>query len=231
MRIFHGTNVGSVRKINEDSLLVLQNLFLVADGMGGHAAGEIASSLLVNTVKYYLSNKDNIDEFTLKDSIILANKIILEKARENPNYYGMGTTATIVSLKDDNAYFAHVGDSRLYLFRNNDLSQITEDHSYVASLLKKGAITEEEALNHPKKNYILRAVGVEENLEVDVGRLKLLKGDKLFLTTDGLVNCISKETLFDILSRDDIDPVDSMIKFALNSIAKDNITAIVTVYD
>ena len=231
MRVFQGTNAGSVRKTNEDSLLVSQNLFLVADGMGGHAAGEIASSLLVNTVNEFLTNRDNIDEFILKYSIILSNQIILKKAKENPDYYGMGTTATMAYLKYDTAYFAHVGDSRLYLFRNNSLSQITEDHSYVASLVKKGEITEEEALSHPKKNYILRAVGVEEKLEVDTGQFKLLKGDKLFLTTDGLINCISNETLSDILSRDDINPVDTMIKFALNSVAKDNITAIVTVYD
>lgn len=231
MQIFHGTNVGSVRKNNEDSLLVGENLFLVADGMGGHAAGEIASSLLVSTVKDFLNGKNDIDEVVLKDSIILSNKIILNKVKENPNYFGMGTTATMAYINDDKLYYAHVGDSRLYLFRNNSLSQITEDHTYVASLLKKGEITAEEALNHPKKNFILRAVGVEENIEVDTGQFKIFAGDKLFLTTDGLVNCISNDVLMQILSENDIDPVDTMIKYALNSIAKDNITGIVIVYE
>lgn len=231
MRVFQGTNIGSVRETNEDSLLVSQNLFLVADGMGGHAAGEIASSLLVDTVKNYLNDKDFIDEFILKDSITVANQVILNKVNENPNYYGMGTTATMCYIRDNTLYYAHIGDSRLYLFRNNMLKQITEDHSYVAELLKKGAITEEEALVHPKKNYILRAVGIEKNIIVDVGKFQLLNGDKLFLTTDGLINCISKEKIEEILSKDDIDPVDTMIKYALNTFAKDNITAIVTIYD
>ena len=224
MRIFQGTNVGTIRKTNEDSLFASQNVFLVADGMGGHVGGEIASSLLVETVKNFLQDKDYIDEITLKDSIVYANQIIWNKSRENPDYFGMGTTATLAYVKDDVAYYAHVGDSRLYLFRNNNLSQITEDHSYVASLVKNGVITEE-------RNYILRAVGVDENLDVDTGKFNLLKGDKLFLTTDGLVNCISDEMFKQILSSEDIDPVNIMIKYALSSIAKDNITAIVMVYD
>lgn len=235
MRIFQGTNVGSIRKTNEDSLFVAQNIFLVADGMGGHAAGEIASSLLVDTVKDFLTKKviekNYIDEYVLKESIVLANKVILKKVRENPEYYGMGTTATMAYINNNALYYAHVGDSRLYLFRDNDLKQITEDHSYVASLVKKGIITEEEAINHPKKNYILRAVGIDEDVDVDTGKFTLLPNDKIFLTTDGLVNCISKEKFIKILSNDAIDPVDIMIKCALSSVAKDNITAIVTVYD
>ncbi|MBO6303530.1 MAG: Stp1/IreP family PP2C-type Ser/Thr phosphatase [Selenomonadaceae bacterium] len=231
MRIFKGTNIGSVRKNNEDALFATQNLFLVADGMGGCVAGEIASSLLVETVKNYLNNKKHIDELILKDSIISANAAILNKVKKNPEYHGMGTTATMVYVDGNIAYYAHIGDSRLYLFRDNALKQVTEDHSYVAALIKKGEITEEEALLHPKKNFILRAVGVEQNIEVDTGKISLLVGDKLFLTTDGLTNCIGKEKLEEILSNDDINPVDTMIKYALDSVAKDNITAIVTIYD
>lgn len=231
MKIFKGTNRGSVRENNEDALFASQNLFLVADGMGGHIAGEIASSLLVETVKNYLNNRDYIDESTLKDSIILANEAILNNVKENPSYFGMGTTATMVYVEGNIAYYAHIGDSRFYLFRNNALKQVTEDHSYVAALLKKGEITEEEARRHPKKNFILRAVGIEQNIEVDTGKISLSIGDKLFLTTDGIINCIDKEKLEEILSQNDIDPVDTMIKYALNSVAKDNITAIVTIYD
>ncbi|MBO6178055.1 MAG: Stp1/IreP family PP2C-type Ser/Thr phosphatase [Selenomonadaceae bacterium] len=231
MRVFQSTDAGSVRSTNEDALFVSKDTLLVADGMGGHAAGEVASSLLTETVKRYLNDKDFIDELVLKDAILLANEAILHKANEKPEYYGMGTTATLAYTNNNILYYAHVGDSRLYVFRNGELNQITEDHSYVANLVKEGVITEEEALHHPKKNYILRAVGIEKKLEVDTGKFALSKGDKLLLTTDGITNVLDKENIIKILSNDDIDPADMMIKLALKMIARDNITAVVAIYD
>ncbi|MBR3624541.1 MAG: Stp1/IreP family PP2C-type Ser/Thr phosphatase [Selenomonadaceae bacterium] len=231
MRIFQDTDAGSVRETNEDALFASENILLVADGMGGHAAGEVASSLLTETIKSYLTDRDFIDESVLKDSILLANEVILRKANEKPEYYGMGTTATLAYADKNILYYAHVGDSRLYVFRNGNLNQITEDHSYVAKLVKEGVITEEEALHHPKKNYILRAVGTEKKLEVDTGKLELLRGDKLLLTTDGITNVLDKENIIKMLSNDDINPAEMMVKLALKMVARDNITAVVAIYD
>ena len=231
MRIFQGTNVGSIRQTNEDALFVSGNILLVADGMGGHAAGEIASSLLTKTVEQYLIDKDFINELILKDAILSANRVILDHVNKNPSYHGMGTTATLAYVDCNMLYYAHVGDSRLYIFRDGRLNQITEDHSYVANLVKEGVISEEEAKHHPKKNYILRAVGIDEKLDVDTGRCELLAQDKLLLATDGLINALEEENIVKILSNNDIDPVDVMIKLALKAVARDNVTAIVAMYD
>ena len=167
-------------------------------------------------------------EDILKKTILKANASILRTAAENENYRGMGTTATILHIYDGRAYFAHVGDSRIYRLKNNQLEQITEDHSYVEELVRRGELTPEEARFHPLKNLLTQAVGVIEEIEVDTASFPVESGDIFLLCTDGLTNMISDETIAEIL-RESASPVDDLIAAALQNGGHDNISAIVAV--
>ena len=229
-KVYHATHVGKVRKNNEDALIFIEpETFVVADGMGGAQAGEVASQMLVDTAKNFLPNvPEPWSEDILKKTILKANASILRTAAENENYRGMGTTATILHIYDGRAYFAHVGDSRIYRLKNNQLEQITEDHSYVEELVRRGELTPEEARFHPLKNLLTQAVGVIEEIEVDTASFPVESGDIFLLCTDGLTNMISDETIAEIL-RESASPVDDLIAAALQNGGHDNISAIVAV--
>ena len=230
-KIFQATHVGKVRHNNEDSLIVIEpETFVVADGMGGAQAGEVASQMLVETVKDFLSKTPPLNEQILSQAILLANDKILTLARQNPNYLGMGTTATILSLDDGKAYFAHVGDSRIYRLRNNSLEQLTEDHSYVETLVRRGEITPEEARVHPMKNVLTQAVGVVENISVDTANFSVESGDTFLLCTDGLTNMVDDENIAKILQSTS-NPADALIDAALKAGGRDNISVIVVGVD
>ena len=230
-KIFQATHVGKVRHNNEDSLIVIEpETFVVADGMGGAQAGEVASQMLVETVKEFLSETPPYNEQILSQAILLANRKILNLARQNPNYLGMGTTATILSLDDRKAYFAHVGDSRIYRLRNNFLEQLTEDHSYVETLVRRGEITPEEARVHPMKNVLTQAVGVVENISVDTANFPVESGDTFLLCTDGLTNMVDDENIAKILQGAS-NPADALIDAALRAGGRDNISVIVVGVD
>jgi PPM family protein phosphatase len=230
-KVYEATDVGCVRPINEDSAAVFApEVYVVADGMGGHAAGEVASHILVKSVQADLSGREGIREAELCDSIRHANHEILATVAENPDCQGMGTTATVLHLEEGQAFWAHVGDSRLYLLRSGQLMQITRDHSYVEDLVEHGEITEAEARNHPQKNMLTRAVGVEEELEVDSGSFAVATGDVLLLATDGLMNMVPEDEIAAILSRNDEDPAKSLVAAALHYGGRDNVTAVVVVY-
>ncbi len=228
MKVYKKTHVGKVRKNNEDSLLVTApNIFVAADGMGGAAAGEVASKILVDTVKNFLSTvPEPLDENILSKSILKANAAILREAKENSNLRGMGTTATILYIYKNQAFFAHVGDSRLYRLKNSTLEQMTLDHSYVESLVRKGELTPEQARVHPMKNILTQAVGAMENIQVETGNFHV-DGDEIFLLcTDGLTNMVEDEQIKQILSESS-NPADDLIQAALDNGGHDNITAIV----
>ncbi|MBO4401916.1 MAG: Stp1/IreP family PP2C-type Ser/Thr phosphatase [Selenomonadaceae bacterium] len=229
-KVYHATHVGKVRNNNEDALIYIEpETFVVADGMGGAAAGEIASRMLVETVEDFLPSVPRPwHEDILQKSILKANAAILRTARSNENYRGMGTTATILHLYDGRAYYAHVGDSRLYRLRNNQLEQITEDHSYVEELVRRGTLTPEEARVHPLKNLLTQAVGVIEEISVDTASFSVADGDIYLLCTDGLTNMISDKTIAEILSNSS-SPVEELIDAALDNGGHDNISAIVIV--
>ena len=167
---FAKSDIGLVRPINEDSFACISpDFYVVADGMGGHLAGEIASQLAVETIKkIILHNETDSTDFTqlLKHAINTANKEILAKATINDSYNGMGTTVTSVLIKNETVFWGHIGDSRLYLIRNKTLTQLTNDHSLVWELLEQGSINKEEAQNHPQKNVLTRAVGIEETINI-----------------------------------------------------------------
>lgn len=231
-KIFQATHVGKVRYNNEDSLIVIEpNTFVVADGMGGAQAGEVASQMLVETVKSFLAETPPpYDEKILSRAITLANDRILEMARRNQNYRGMGTTATILSLDGRQAYFAHVGDSRIYRLRNNFLEQITEDHSYVETLVRRGELTPEEARVHPMKNVLIQAVGAVDELFIDTASFNVEGGDTYLLCTDGLTNMVEDASIAEILQNAP-NPADALINAALQAGGRDNISVIVVGVD
>lgn len=231
MYVTHGSNVGLVRSNNEDSYICLEPYaFAVADGMGGHAAGEVASRLLIEEVKKRLQDKkeDELGEDLLKKIIIEANDIILHKASEDEHLAGMGTTASIVCLRGKIISWAHIGDSRIYFMHKEKLQQITTDHSLVDLWLRNGTITAEEALHHPQKNILTRAVGVDSKLDVDTGSFTAAAGDILLLSTDGLTNMIDDMEIKEILSDEAIkDKAGCLINKAVANGGADNVTAIV----
>ena len=231
-KVFQATHVGKVRANNEDALIVIEpETFVVADGMGGASAGEVASQMLVDTVKHFLSkNPPPWNEKLLSQAILLANDKILNRARLNPEFRGMGTTATILSLCGGKAYFAHVGDSRLYLLRNNYFAQITEDHSYVETLVRQGEISHEEARVHPMKNVLTQAVGAMPEPEIDAAKFSVQSGDIFLLCTDGLTNMVEDELIAKILLSAS-NPADALIEAALKGGGKDNVSVIVAGVD
>ncbi len=231
-KIYRATHVGKVRRNNEDSIIVIDpKTFVVADGMGGASAGEVASQMLVEIVKIFLLKMPRPwDDKILSRAILLANQKIFDMAQQNSNYNGMGTTATILSLYKDKAYFAHVGDSRIYMLRNNVLKQITEDHSYVESLVRRGDITPEQARSHPMKNVLTQAVGVVEKIFVDTANFTTQKGDMFLLCTDGLTNMIDDETIGKIMRKAE-DPAKELVEAALDAGGKDNVSVIVAGVD
>ena len=228
------THVGRVRKINEDRYICLASkLFVVADGMGGHAAGEIASSLLISTIQELLTPKlgDVLTGEDLSDALQKANQRILDKAAADKSCSGMGTTASILYINEGSCIWAHVGDSRIYCYRQGQLLQLTQDHSFVADLLAQGSITKEEAQNHPQRNLLTRAVGVELPVKVDTGRMCMEAGDSFLLCTDGLTNMVSEVQLEHIMNTASAGKADDMVQAALLAGGTDNITVIVVAVD
>jgi protein phosphatase len=226
------SDIGLVRETNEDSYVCSPpNLFIVADGMGGHVAGEIASKLAVKTVNGYIQEhvgKDNL-ELLLKQAIIQANTSIYQMALSKEDFSGMGTTVTAVYIDGKKLHWGHVGDSRIYLLRNGEFRQITNDHSLVWELVQSGSITREDAQNHPKRNILTRAVGTSCLISVDTGTLSLEAGDVVLMCTDGLTNMVSEEEICKLMQRKDCDPssiVEQLVMQAKNAGGFDNITTI-----
>ena len=230
-QVYKATDVGLVRKGNEDNLLVFDKVYAVADGMGGEAAGEVASQLLVNTVQEKLAGRERIGEAELCEAVREANGAIRHYVAEHPGCEGMGTTATLLHIDEQErqACWAHVGDSRLYLLRCGAVAveQITRDHSYVEDLVREGTITPEEAKKHPQRNMLTRAVGVMENLAVDSGQLAVQDGDIFLLATDGLMKHVEDEAITRILREAVDNPAQALLDAALAAGGTDNITVVV----
>ena len=223
------SKIGLVRKQNEDRFFISDNICAVTDGMGGSRGGEIASTYAVDEIKEYLQSISTIDELSLVDAILHANTRIVNRVAREERLSGMGTTAVVVAKVDDKLLWASVGDSRLYIFRNDELTQITTDHSMVQQLLEAGEITKEEMFKHPQRNLLTRAVGVEEALQVDSGTLSVKSGDRILLCTDGLSGYISDERIRQVLHdiEDNTEVLDALIDDVYNAGAGDNVTIIV----
>ncbi len=241
MQVYGKSIVGNHRKNNEDAIFinkelegVFKNLFIVADGMGGHNAGEIASMLAINSFVEYV--KTHSDSSSLEQDILdvmvgaiqYANNVIYEKASSEEGFNGMGTTMDALCIYKNKMYITHIGDSRVYLLRNHNLSQLTKDHSYVMELVKLGKLTEEEAMVHPKKNIITRAVGIEKLIEIDTIINNIENNDQLLLCSDGLTNMISNSDIKNILecNLSISEKMDLLINTANQNGGMDNISVI-----
>jgi len=240
------TDLGLKRKVNEDSFFAdpKYGLFMVLDGIGGHRAGEVASRLGVNTIKenvtrhlkskklaltsdynQALSREGNI----LKDSLIVANKVIFEAAHSETEHYGMGTTAVSLLVGDRSVAIAHVGDSRIYLIRDHSIEALTEDHSLVMEQFKRGMISAEEARKSDMKNVITRALGADEQVNPTIDEIIPLQDDLFLLTSDGLTDLVSDDEILNLIleNRGSLErSCEALINKANERGGKDNTTTI-----
>lgn len=236
------SHVGKIRSLNEDAFYIsdsvvgpLSNLFIVADGMGGHNAGEVASAMSIQALIAYIEKNNqkrdgkSIDEL-ISDGFIFANQSVFNKAHENLNFHGMGTTlnAVCIDSNQEMIYMANIGDSRIYVL-DQSLKQVSIDHSFVEELVRAGRITREESLTHPDRNIITRAVGTSEEVAVDIFKMPIEKISKILMCSDGLSNMVSDQEMENIMKENSSpeDIVELLIGVALNNGGIDNITCVV----
>jgi serine/threonine protein phosphatase PrpC len=224
------SDVGLVRNNNEDSGFIGKHFLLVADGMGGHAAGELASSTTVAIVAQVDSNKEKLED--LESKLIEIPKIITKELKnainKDSSRSGMGTTLTAAVIQENQLKISHVGDSRAYLVRNKQISRITKDQSYIQSLIDNNEITESEAKNHPQRSLLLQAIdGITESIPL-ITSIEILENDKIVLCSDGLTNVVTDEEILEIVNQFDyVGAVSALIEKALENGGPDNITVIV----
>ena len=236
LKTFSATDVGRKRQLNQDYVFTsdtpvgnLPNLFIVADGMGGHNAGDFASSFTTQYVVREITSSDLTNPIKIiRNAIEKANLALIEEAGEDIGKKGMGTTIVVATIIDDYLCVANVGDSRLYLV-NDDIMQITRDHSLVEEMVLTGKIDREEARTHPDKNIITRAIGATADLKVDFFDMKLREGDEILMCTDGLSNMVEDQDIRMIMEREDdvAGQVSALIDKANDNGGKDNIAVIV----
>jgi len=226
------SDVGLVRSNNQDSGYAGPHLLLVADGMGGAAGGDIASSIVVGTLAPLDGEAhgpdDALDE--LKDSIAEAHGLILDRARNDPELSGLGTTVTALLRAGSTLCMAHIGDSRAYLLRNGELDQVTSDHTFVQHLVDTGRLSVGDAENHPKRSMLLRVLGdVDADVPVDISVRETRPGDRWMLCSDGLSGVVSRPTIHKTMLEveDPGDCADALVALALSAGAPDNVTCII----
>ena len=234
------TDVGLVRSENQDFAMFTTpreerashpggRLLIVADGMGGHRGGATASRLATEVVKQQYLGSETADPATaLREALTRANARIHAEAQSNADLRGMGTTTSALVLRNDQAWFAHVGDSRIYRVRNEQIEQLTEDHSLVASMVREGLLTTKEAENHPRRNVLQRSMGVAEEVEIDVrGPFEIQAGDVFILCSDGLHGVVKEDEIKQYASLPLDEAADHYVKLALERGAPDNVTVLV----
>ncbi|STP40296.1 protein phosphatase 2C [Enterococcus durans] len=237
MQIEYQSDVGRRRNTNQDYASVFTNqegikLAILADGMGGHRAGDIASQMAVLNLGNAWEEQDLTDDEKIAQWFIQAiqeeNALIYQRGQEQPEYNGMGTTIVAAALSEERFTIAHVGDSRAYLIRDGKIIQLTEDHSLVNELVKSGEISEEMAVNHPRKNILTRSVGMPGTVDVDVSTYIWQLKDRLLLCSDGLTNMLSEEMIETIVNQEGTlsDKVTELINQANEAGGADNITVL-----
>ena len=238
MKTFSQTDIGAIRDSNQDYVYTsespvgnLPNLFIVADGMGGHNAGDFASKYTVEQIVSYIEHSSLTDPVELiTEALGEANANLIQEAKDHPQMAGMGTTAVIMTIIGSCMYVANVGDSRLYLLRGG-LRQITKDHSLVQELVRMGAMDASEASKHPDKNIITRAVGAFEELAIDFFYEQLRPGDEILMCSDGLTNMVDDMEIGQIMQtgRDVVEQVQKLVDRANRNGGKDNITVAIII--
>ena len=239
IKAYAKSDVGKVREINEDSFYISDSLdevqlYMLADGMGGYKGGEIASRLAIQSAKNYIENnfkqiekdKDSIIQL-VGSSVEYANMIVYEKSKENKELEGMGTTLDVCLIYNNRVFIGHVGDSRVYRIRKEFMRKLTQDHSYVQKLVKDGTITKEEAVHHPQKNMLMKALGCNAFVEPDVMVKGFLKDDILIMNSDGLTNLVSQEEIFKEAKKDIEQAPKELVNLANEKGGYDNITVVV----
>lgn len=232
-KVFGRSDIGKVRSNNEDAFLTTDKdgIFLVADGMGGHKAGEVASNITRDVISTKLTRQDagNNVEALIREAFLDANEKVRSTASANTDQQGMGCTCVLLMLREQNFFIAHVGDSRIYLFRKGQLKQVTRDHSYVEELFIRGLINEEEKKGHPYRNQITRYIGCSSKLEVDITSGPVWNGDVFLLCSDGLTEEVKDDKLEEIFSKN-LDPdatANLLIEEALKNGGKDNVSVVI----
>lgn len=239
MNFFVKSDVGKAREINEDAYYVPNNdddlkLFILADGMGGYNGGEIASKLAIESVRNYIEtnfietpkDRESIQDL-IKNGMQYANMVVYEKSKQNEELKDMGTTLEVCLIYENKVYIGHIGDSRVYRIRKHLIRKLTNDHSYVETLVKDGKISREEAKIHPKKNMLMKALGCTEFIEPDVFVRGFLKDDILLLASDGLTNMIDEKEIYNIIINNRNTPEEELINNSNELGGYDNITAII----
>lgn len=236
MKTYSITDVGSSRKMNEDAFYTsevavgnLPNLFVVADGMGGHNAGDYASTHAIETiVEQVKQSKHTQPAAILEEAIQAANTALFQKSEEDVSKHGMGTTVVAVTVLDHRIVVANVGDSRLYLV-SDEIRQITRDHSLVEEMVRCGEMDKETAREHPDKNIITRAVGAVQEVEIDIFETTIGTEDEILLCSDGLTNMVEDEKIRRIIKgqRDTAEKAEQLVATANRNGGKDNITVVV----
>lgn len=236
MKTFSKTDVGMKREVNQDYVFVsnqpignIPNLLVVADGMGGHKAGDFASKFVVEVLKQELAqSQEDGPEAMMKKAIASANHKLIAASKKDVRLEGMGTTLVAATVIEHTLYFANIGDSRLYLV-NDEIRQLSKDHSFVQEMVRLGGINADEAKYHPDKNIITRAMGAKEDVEADFFEYRLKQGDVIVMCTDGLCNMVDDEEIFEIVqsSRDVVETVERLIERANKNGGSDNIGVVV----
>jgi len=250
MRVDAGVNTNPGRKRSRNEDLPVSDaelgLFLVIDGMGGHARGDVASQLIGETVYQFIKDTADDREKTwpfafdphvsynwnrMTTAVTMADSILAQRIHENEQLRGMGATMTGALIEGDSAVISHVGDCRTYLIRDGQIEQLTQDHSWVAEQVRNGSLDRLEAKRHPMRNVVTRAVaGLEENFRIDVRELPMQSGDRLLLCSDGLHGLTADEELLEYVNRSDSDPqaaCDALVALANERGAPDNVTVII----
>lgn len=236
IRATHGacTHVGQVRRDNEDAFVAIDGLYVVADGMGGHSAGEVASALAVATLKdAFLATQPGLKTpEQVAEAVALANTTVFIEALEDSSKSGMGTTLTgmvITDAQNNEVIVANVGDSRTYLWRKGELQQVTKDHSHVQTLVDRGAITQQEARTHYQRNIVLRAIGIDAEVHVDIYPVTIEDGDRFIMCSDGLVDeADDDEIISEIQLRSQPQELaERLVDLANANGGRDNVTVVV----
>ena len=240
MKIYAETDIGMVRQTNQDAYYISEEndnyiLCILADGMGGYTGGEIASRLAcMSAAQYIKQNFDDNKQYTkeeimdiIKKAMEYSNKVVYEKSKKEKELEQMGTTLEVCLIYNNRVHIGHIGDSRIYRIRQNIMRKITTDHSYVQKLVKDGTITKEEAIHHPKKNMLMKALGCEEEIEPDIMVKGFNPNDIILICSDGLTNMISEQEIYNIIIEDTKNATTHLIKKAKELGGYDNITAII----
>lgn len=239
MQAFAKSDIGKERKVNEDFYYISKpedkiKLFILADGMGGYNAGEVASKMATESVKDYIQkhfeknkkSKEEIEQLLI-NAIEYANTVVYKKAQSKKDFAGMGTTLDVCLIYNSKIYIGHVGDSRVYRIRKEFMRRLTKDHSYVQTLVEDGKITKEEALIHPKRNMLTKALGCTPKAEPDVYTKTFIKDDIIVMNSDGLTNMLKENEIYNIIKDDKEKATESLVKQANDNGGYDNITVVI----